>query len=358
MAEFRLVYNPFTVETALFVKRGGDWVPVNEDSGLLRISKMRMQRWLEPLSGPSFFDELREAAGEDDLDIFFSGTKEDMEDLSSAADAYSGSRHDVRITVRELGSVQNNSSKAKLEKLRHILESADASDFRAVLPKKMWAYLSHCLDPYSGKAVLIPFSEWPQREADLFDMGAWKLICLAIPYEELRLKETRELFRTFARRLDHVADRRFDRERFLFLCYDETGAVCSKHTAERTLLEYGLQDLNMVVLSREEFEHLEDLDQGLQGEALKRAQQNVLVFSDRYAEQYRLRKMHDIMLQMFREEGFVNEPKLYRKVEERLRGNGDVTDQTVKAASNWLSDFLGNIEHLLDVDTTDQYFDR
>ena len=351
MAEFRLSYNPFTVETVLSVKMNNTWHPVSEESGLLRVSKMRMQRWLDK----SYFDELREAVGENEIDIYFSGTKEDMADLQQAALTYSAAHDDVRISVWGTGDVERNSSKSKLTQLSNILKGADRSAFKALLPDDVWIYLNDCLNPSSAKTLRISFADWQSFEGNIFSPGAWQMICLDFPYERMRKKEMRELFRSFAKALEAMSDRRFDRERFLFICHDALVTPYLENDVRKMFMEYGMQDLYAVALCTDELERLDDFSYDAPSQELQEVRQCIVTFNERYAEQYRLRKMHDTAMRMLRDQGIVNGPKLFRKVDDTLRGHSGsakhITDETVSEAFRWVTGFQDQIEHLLDIDT-------
>lgn len=354
MAEFWMAYNPFTVETSLSVKINGEWVPVSEESGLLRVSKMRMQRWLEPASGASYFDELREAAGEDNIDIFFSGTKEDLADLQTAARAYTRAGDGVHIAIKESGNAEKNSSRAKLKQIKELLRRAHALGFRILIPHDVWDWLQRCLNPPSAKAVLMPFAEWAGKEDMIFSDSSWQMICLTFPFEQIRSKEMRKLLRSFAKRLDMVHDRRFDRERFLFICHYADNAPDLESRVKKLLMEYGMQDMNRVILDNEELARLDDDGKDTPvSAALQYARQSIMIFNDRYAEQYRLRKMHDVLQQMCDEQGFVKGPKLFREVDRKLRENprgaNCVTDAGVQNAFDGICSFLDSIGHLLNI---------
>lgn len=356
MAEFYLSYNPFTVETSLSVKVNGKWVPISEESGLLRISKMRMQRWLDPSSGYYYFDDLREAAGEDDIDIYFSGTAEDMDDLKKAADEYSRSKKEVNIRIQEMGNVKENSSKAKLKILKKILLEVNMRlpDYKILFPDYVWEYLMNSVKSPSLEAILIPFIEWESRKKEIFSIKVWKMVCFSLPYEYLHDKEMKKMLRSFSKELENISDRRFERERFLFICHSETKIRYVDNDVKRIFMEYGLQDMNVVTLSNKEFEDLDNLEYDGQSESLKQVQRSILVFNERYAEQYRLRKIHDVFQKMCYANGYIQGPKLLKKIDSILRENQEsskrITDKTVKEAYDWLSGFLDSIDHLLDVD--------
>lgn len=362
MAEFWMSYNPFTVETVLAVKIGVDWVPVSEESGLLWISRMRMQRWLKPAYGRSYFDELREVSGEDHVEIYFSGTKEDLCDLQKAAVSYMEKSRNVQVLIRGSGDTKNNSSAWKLEQLNKILKDARKSGYRKILPDGIWKYVDSSMVHPASVAVRVPLMEWSDKKYEIFSEEAWQMICFVFDCETLHQKAARCCLDDFSKTIDKIEDRFFDRERFLFIgCYQDWRSNWI-NDVRKVFMEYGIQDIELAVLSVSEMEMLDCVGMTNQSEQYYRVQNSILQFNERYAEQYRIRKLQRIIKQMLSEQGYERGPRLLRKVEEALRGNEQengefVSDATVKNAAAWLSNFMDRIDHLLDVDMGIEYLD-
>lgn len=354
MTEFQLSYNPFTVETSLAVKIDEKWIPVSEESGLLRISRIRMQRWLEPMADKSFFEELREVSGEDIIDIYFFGTKEDLCDLQKAALSYMDANRDVLISVIGSSDTEKNSSVQKLQQLNQILSEAQQSRYKGVLPDSIWKYLGNCISDNALSAVLLSLSEWPGKKQDIFSDEAWQMVCFVFSYEELKTREIRRYLKEFSEIIEKAEDRFFDRERFLFICRYENPQSNLFHVVKKIFMEYGIQDINIAVLSKAEMELLDEVGTANQSEQYYSVQNSIMLFNERYAQQYRLRKIHVVLKKMLYEQGYIDGPKLLRTVEELLRGDerdGEeaVSDAAIKEAAGWISDFIDKINHLLDV---------
>ena len=86
MTTVKLIYNPYTLNTALLVRTSAGENAFTEDSSMAFIFDRFMGKWLEPNnSWKGFFAELSNAVGDNILKIVFVGTVEDFEDLTEAA---------------------------------------------------------------------------------------------------------------------------------------------------------------------------------------------------------------------------------------------------------------------------------
>ena len=354
MQEVKLCYNPFKLEIALSVKNENDWIPFNEESGLLRVSRMRMQRWLDPSLGYSYFDELLEALGDEEVTVYFSGTTEDMYDLQVAAESYCDTHRNVSIRILESSSAQKNSSAYKLAQLRNILDDVQKWDFKSLLPKETLTYLHDCLSPRSVSATLMPLHEIPENSDIIFGEGAWQMICLILYYQDMHSGQNRKLLKAFAQQLERLKDRNFERERFLFLCAYRNQSPPSDDSIRRLFMEYGLGDMNVIALEEQALEQLNELDAGIECENFVAAQRCVMMYENRYAEQYRLRKMHDVLGKTMSAQGYTTNSNLTRRIDKALRGGGTskrrISDATVLKAVEWIRDFSSRIECLIEID--------
>lgn len=367
MEKFRLAYNPFKVEMALWVEKNGAWIPVSEESGLKHIAKKRMQRWINPsVDSPDkwcFFDELREASGEDEIDILFCGTTEDYTDLKIASEEYIRWNTDVTIEVHESIHTAKNSSQQKIKYLSELMKSAKTSGFQHLLPDHIWKYLNTCTEYASSTGALIDFLDWQNKKDIIFAPGAWKMICLSLPLADLHKRKTKESFRSFAKSFETLEDRAFERERFLLICQYEEGDdnSLSKYSAdiERLLLENGIQDIPYLFLDKDDFLQIEDIGLSSASEQLQTVQETIGLFTDRYAQQYHLRKMYDVLIKMLTDYGFVEGAKLYRQVESDIRSsNPYACDNEIKDAYNWMTELLSNINSLLDVNMQEEQLEK
>ena len=354
MIEIKLCYNPFKVEMELFIKSRNKWNQVSAESGLLRVSKMRMQHWLEPVAGQSYFDELRDAVGDNQIIIYFSGTTEDMYDLKNAVKKYCEEHSSVNIEIKPDGNTERNSSKNKLNQLRDIVNDVKNSDFRLILPSTTLSYLDTCLYPNAESVIRIPFEDSPGMK-ELFCSETWQMFCLIFAYEDMLSESNRKLLKNFSKELDKIDDRNFERERFLFLCTYKNFNDHLNKDIHKLFSEYGLWDMKVIAINEQDLSELDNFDSDIKQESFVETQRYVRIFQDRYADQYRLRKMHDVLEKTMRDQGYCESGSaLMRKVDEIQRG-GDhvkhyVSDKTVQEATNWIEQFKGNIEHLIAID--------
>lgn len=355
MIEIGLCYNPFKVEMELFIiKSGNEWIPVSAESGLLRVSKMRMQHWLEPVAGQSYFDELRDAVGDNQIIIYFSGTTEDMYDLKNAVKKYCKEHPFVNIEIKSDGNTERNSSKNKLNQLRDIVNDVKNSDFHLILPSTTLSYLDKCLYPKAESVIRMPLVDSPRME-ELFRSETWQMFCLTFAYEDMLSESNRKLLKNFSKELDKINDRNFERERFLFVCTYKNFNDHLNKDIHKLFSEYGLRDMKVIAINEQDLSELDNFDSEIKQESFVETQRYVRIFQDRYADQYRLRKMHDVLEKTMQDQGYSESgPPLMRKVDEVLRG-GDhvkyyVSDKTISEATNWIEQFQGNIKHLIDIE--------
>ncbi|HHW00200.1 MAG TPA: hypothetical protein GXX36_11660 [Clostridiaceae bacterium] len=363
MEKLRLSYNPFRVEMSLWVEKNNNWIPIDENSGLTLFSKKRLQRRLfqsqSDVNNKCIFDELIEVTGDNSLDILFCGTTEDFFDFQEAAGNYVRCNSNVTINVHKSMYTEQNSSQQKIKYLSKLIQNAKNNGVKQFLPTNVWDYLNACVGLESSAGMMIPIDEWEKKRDELFSPDSWKLICLSFDIKSLYECRTKELFSSLAKEFMKIQDRGFERERFLLLCkYDDCDAhMCNDYYREvsRILLENGIQDIPFLFISNDEYLHIEDIEGFDASPQLQKIQQTIMLFTNRYAQQYRLRKMHDVLVGMFEEYGLVKGGKLYRRIEEKLREKTpNVSDADVKKVYDWVIDLLDKIETLLDVELKDE----
>ena len=352
-----MCYNPYKSETKIFVRNGEEYIPVSEESGLLKISNMRMQRWLESNSGKSYFDELRNALGENQIIIQFSGTAEDMFDLQMAISTYCKKYPFVDIKVQAYGNSENNSSKTKLKELTDIVNEGEKSDFKDLLPEETFNYLNECLYPTLPSVLFLPLTDISQRKEDLFGKGAYQMICLSFAYEDMHSRNNHKLLNLFSKELNNLDDRNFEKERFLFLCTYEQYSNLIYEETNKLLSEYGIWDVNTIAIKNQDLiKFKENYISGNWCNDSVELQKLVQVFNERYADQYRLRKMHDVLNMVMKEKGYDRSNSLIRNVDDALRGDIDeveinhISDKTITRAADWITHFYDNIDHLIEID--------
>ena len=174
MKTYKLVYNPYTVETKLYAVKGTDQLtPIGEGSSLSPIFHQRMQKWLAPHDEwRGFFAELKDACGEDHIELRFVGTEEDYRDLLAASRQYTPGL-DLAVDVRAVlpKDVQTQvGGTFKLMQVRKLLQdaaenaksstksSAKKNGEEVVLPKDILTSLQNALDPSFEINVVAPVS--------------------------------------------------------------------------------------------------------------------------------------------------------------------------------------------------------
>lgn len=358
MAKFYLIYNPYTVNANLFVNIEKRWMPVNEESGLLRIANSRLQSWLdlsETNDNRSYFDELCAASGEQRLEVIFSGTSEDLSDLTRAAEIYVAKHPQVQITVAGDVETKNNSSSQKFQQLKNILSEARDNKFRVLLPEKFWRYMNEEIFNRDKQPVRFMASNVCKKES-MFALGAWQMFCVKFSFDEIRSENVRQWLREFANCLVQIENRNLERERFLFLfCCENTfvaDATSSRNAVLKLLMEYGLSDLRFALLTAAEIGSTRSEERD--NDRLRAALEVVSFYRQRCAEQVMLKKMHDMLKEILTQEGFrMSGHGNFRRVEDILQeaSRGRATDAEIKAANEWLAKLFNKLNHFLDIGT-------
>lgn len=362
MTKFHMVYNPYSVETNLSVKLENSWTPVSAESGLLHISKARMQRWIELenslCNGKSYFDELFEATGERTLEIFFSGTKEDLEDLITAAENYQDANPIFKIKIWGEKNISQNDSKEKLQRLKEILIEKQNSKFRCLLPEEFWNYADEKIfNDNINPVEFVELSKW--EKGFMFDPSDWQLLCAVFSFDAIQTENLRDKFCNFGECMANVANRNSERERFLLLCRCENESVVNdkntRHVINKLLMEYGLQDLRLVLLTNEDRRISINAPEDKLNDRVKETQKIVSVFKQRYAEQYRLKKMHDVLKKILHDADYKpRKQKNIRRVETIIlaaaeNSNQDNLDDIIYEGYAWINELFDNLNTLLNV---------
>lgn len=358
MATFHLSYNPFLVQTSLCVLSDGKWVAVDEEAGLDSIHRKRLQHWLceGGQTGVRFFDQLFASSGDEEIDILFSGTQEDMADLRQAANRYADRHPEMRIAVRPFdgGEQKGYGSSEKLQELRLFAEESCRSPYWALLPPDIRERMGRAFLPMPSVGIMIGMSVWETKRTQLFAPDAWQLVALRFRYDTMRERSMRASFRSFSEAFRAIGNRELERTRFLLLCVcSDAALVASLQTQDsvrKVLLEYGLYDLDVFLLSEQEIDLLDDEDASCGSSSFIEVRNAIRIYSERYAEQIRLRKLCDTLQLLLRESGFVKGNDFFRKVEETVRdGCPSATDQQVIEAYEWLCLFADRLKGFLDI---------
>lgn len=358
MEKFKLEYNPYYVETRLWKYQNEGWVSVSNETGLMSIRRKRMQRWISTSDAqiaPCFFDNLRVASGEDDIEILFCGTIEDFDDLKVATENYSSIYDGVSITVYEDPQILQNSSSQKNRDLIDLIEIAQKSGYEYIFSDDIWKYLDECTKTDAEKVMVMPFTEWEKNKVSIFSERAWKLVCITLSMSEFYERNTKKSLQAFAENFAKFHDRTFEKDRLLLLCVFPCGAenkiTSYDYQVKRLLLECGIPDLSYMFLSTETVDCLlNERNVWSEDEYLVSVQEKINLFTNRYAEQYRLRIMHDALCEMLNNAGFVEGSSLFRLVEEQLHAHQiSAHDNDVMNAYEWTIRFLENIRNLLNI---------
>lgn len=98
MVNVQIGYNPYTVKTSILLN--GKTIE-NKVSPLMYVINKRLQEWIEPKgSWPGIFKALRASTGEKQIEIEFTGTFGDFEDLAYAKDKFGNlQRVSIRINL-------------------------------------------------------------------------------------------------------------------------------------------------------------------------------------------------------------------------------------------------------------------
>lgn len=172
MVKVQINYNPYTVKTEILIN--GKAVE-DKFSPLTYTSNKRLQEWIEPKgSWPGVFKALRNSTGEGKIEIEFTGTFGDFEDLAYAKDKYGDVFnkidliHKNKSTAREADPYQKMLrlkelyqklqdgpvDEFKTEDIRKNFDAAINSDFRIVIVAPMSSGKSTLINAIIGKDLL------------------------------------------------------------------------------------------------------------------------------------------------------------------------------------------------------------
>lgn len=358
MVKLYLSYNPYRVETELRLASEDKMTEVSEEAALMWIAGRRMQRWLSEDCPRNFFDELKDNLGEEEIEILFSGTDEDMDDLINAANRYMARHSEIRITISRSGGAETEYGyEQKIGQLQALIDRAKESPYHRIIPQKIWRQLEQLLISENAEIRKIELLNWQDAAETVFSKGAWYQVLIHFPFEKLGSRELRLSLRAFARAIGQNGNREWDRERFMLIC--ECGEAAMSDLArtqdfvKKSLLEYGIYDLNVYLVPQEECRLLYDSAAEGGSAQLRSAKKAMDLYSRYYAGQYRLRSRSDALGQSLMEEGFTRDRDLFRTVEKIMRSSREfekIHDQQVFEGHEWAMKFLEELEHWLDLE--------
>lgn len=358
MIKLYLSYNPYRVETELRLMTGDKLTVVSEESALMWMARMRMQRWLSEDCPRNFFDELKNNLGDEEIEILFSGTVEDMEDLINAANRYMKTHKESCISVSSVDEQGPESgTRQKISQLKELLREAKASPYHEVIPQKIWQEIKGMENSEEAQVIRMNLETWQQESEKLMIGENWHQVCLHFQLAAIDSRAMREAFRAFSKEISKGVNREWERERFILIC-ECTEAVLrdivrTQDMVKKVLLEYGICDLNVYLVYEEESELLYVPDAKNVSSQLRDARKAMELYSNYYAGQYRLRQKCVELQESLKQEGLVRGKELFRKVEKIMRSHEDfpmVHDKQIFEAHEWILNFLGALENWLNID--------
>ncbi len=353
--ECQIAYNPFKVEMNIAVKEHGNWIPISPDSSLMRYSRMRLQRCLNEQAEESFFLELCNSSGDDDIDIYFLGVNEDYEDIQKAASAFVAKHKEYSVNLHRSVNSNQNSDENKYNRLNSILTVARKFKYSYILSDEIWNSIKPIQQVGTIEALLIPLENWTEHKSDIFSSSSWQMFCFEFHYEDIiKGKSVRQAIKGLSKEFENISDRFFERERFIFVCRFNDEIDAQQNVLRRFLMEYGLQDFDCSLISESDYKHIDELDYIEGDDSLKSLQKHILTFKSRYANQYKLRKMVDTLEMFFLREHLVPGAKLKRRIDSILREQSTnkktILDKDIEETYKWLIDFISNIENILEIE--------
>lgn len=172
MVNVQLNYNPYTVKTDVCIN--GKLIEENV-SPLTYVINKRLQEWIEPKgSWPGFFKELRTSCGEKQVEIEFTGTFGDFEDLAYAKEKFGDCFDNIKLIHKNEETAKDADPYQKMLKLKELyqklqdgpieefktedirnnFETAVNSDFKIVIVAPMSSGKSTLINAIVGRDLL------------------------------------------------------------------------------------------------------------------------------------------------------------------------------------------------------------
>ena len=355
MMVYQIAYNPYKVDLTISTKDGDSWIPISQNSTLVRFSRIRLQRSIRDQSKNAFFYELFNSSGEDDIEISFLGTDEDYYDFQEAVTNFNRINIGYHIELRKDCTSSLNSTKRKKDILSSLMINAKNSKYRNLLPDKIWKGIDDALASPSNEAVLIPLGKWSDYRKEIFSDDSWRLFCFVFCFSELKSKTVRDAFRGLSKEFENLSDRPFEKERFVFVCTYNDCCEVQNNTLRKVLMEYGVQDIAYSLISDTDYLNIDDPEFAMASDALQELQQHIITFRNRYASQYKLRKSIDSIQKEIQKEELTPGSKLKRKVDtilkDRKTGDSLFSDKEVEEAYKWLVNTLNSISQVIELES-------
>lgn len=299
MTELYLIYNPYRVQTFLYIKNSfGNYELVGGFSKLDWISNIRLQRWIGRSSSgfwKGFFTELSGVSGDNEFRVRFVGTEDDFNDFKKSAEVFTKSGGRVEMINENAGSQSSLTGKSKLSKLNRGVKNAKASAFYQIFPSDLRDYLDNGFVSREPEVLFLDLSSVSDAILDkVLAPDAWSCVYFCCDMRALNDEKICAKTRSIAARLISVDNIEAERERFSFVFYckkDQLSDHKTKRMQKKFFLEQGIPNLpsyfvtaeNKNELMKGHFDKKSPDDSGKLSNDLE-------LYKVRYAEQIRLTK--------------------------------------------------------------------
>jgi hypothetical protein len=120
MAKVQISYNPYTVKTEVSIN--GKAIE-DKFSPLMYVYNKRLQEWIEPKgSWVGIFKALRTGTGDSKIEIEFTGTFNDFEDLVYAKDKFGDCFEEIKLIHKNKETAKDADPYQKMLKLRELYQ--------------------------------------------------------------------------------------------------------------------------------------------------------------------------------------------------------------------------------------------
>ena len=345
-----IVYNPYRVETTVWFLIKDRWKKVDDSSRLNWVRDRRIQRWLvsgqRESSWRGFFAEALEVSGENELKIFFTGTKEDYGDICNAAEQFqTKSGKHIRIQPYSQGSNIKGNTKEELALLQEKIRKAQKSSFWNLLPKNVRLLLNTTLQKVNHNPAFVDLKQLnAEKIYKYIKRYSLEAVVFMFPYTAVHLDWCKQCLTEIAEAVESLGNREMYWERYFFACvYDleqQEDADKIERDVHKLCLECGLNDMNVYISAETPKNSWLNADNE---PGAARLTANIQEYYERYAGQIWLGGLCEEIADAIKQSGILSE-------EYRSRIGVNVADQGVRvtegeasAGFNYLSQFYENL---------------
>ncbi|MCD8151277.1 MAG: dynamin family protein [Clostridiales bacterium] len=137
MTKVEITYNPYVVKTDIIINGRK---PDDSFSPLMYVMNKRLQEWIEPKgSWEGIFSTLRNSTGDSDLELVFTGTFGDFEDLAYAKDKFGNCFETIKLVHKNkdtAGDIDPYKRMIELKELYKKLQDGPIDEFKTADIKK------------------------------------------------------------------------------------------------------------------------------------------------------------------------------------------------------------------------------